>query len=235
MPHFNRRKFLQSTSAAAGAAAGPMIWTKDAQAQWSNTPEKGAQLRVLRWKRFVQGDEDVYMANVKKFEEKTGIKVRVDHEGWEDVRPKAAVAANVGSGPDIILGTNDDANLYPEKLVDCTDVELTQTGKDRVEVRGGRARPRTPTYKVVVGHFDGYIGEAEVSYGGIDAVARAKIAAEIEETRAKFGAGPLGARRSVFAAAPAVAEGATDRSTPTHTRRWSVAPTSTVRVTRHEN
>jgi len=124
MPHFNRRKFLQSTS----AAAGPMIWTKDAQAQWSNTPEKGAQLRVLRWKRFVQGDEDVYMANVKKFEEKTGIKVRVDHEGWEDVRPKAAVAANVGSGPDIILGTNDDANLYPEKLVDCTDV-ATYLGK----------------------------------------------------------------------------------------------------------
>jgi multiple sugar transport system substrate-binding protein len=128
MPHFNRRKFLKSTSAAAGAAAGPMIWTKDAQAQWSNTPEKGAQLRVLRWKRFVQGDEDVYMANVKKFEEKTGIKVRVDHEGWEDVRPKAAVAANVGSGPDIILGTNDDANLYPEKLVDCTDV-ATYLGK----------------------------------------------------------------------------------------------------------
>ncbi|NDH58922.1 MAG: carbohydrate ABC transporter substrate-binding protein, partial [Betaproteobacteria bacterium] len=104
------------------------IWTKDAQAQWSNTPEKGAQLRVLRWKRFVQGDEDVYMANVKKFEEKTGIKVRVDHEGWEDVRPKAAVAANVGSGPDIILSTNDDANLYPEKLVDCTDV-ATYLGK----------------------------------------------------------------------------------------------------------
>lgn len=128
MSHFNRRKFLHSTSAAAGAAAGPLIWTKDAQAQWSNTPEKGAQLRVLRWKRFVQGDEEVYMANVKKFEEKTGIKVRVDHEGWEDVRPKAAVAANVGSGPDIILGTNDDANLYPEKLVDCTDV-ATYLGK----------------------------------------------------------------------------------------------------------
>ncbi|NCW51810.1 MAG: carbohydrate ABC transporter substrate-binding protein, partial [Betaproteobacteria bacterium] len=59
---------------------------------------------------------------------KTGIKVRVDHEGWEDVRPKAAVAANVGSGPDIILSTNDDANLYPEKLVDCTDV-ATYLGK----------------------------------------------------------------------------------------------------------
>ncbi len=123
MPHFTRRKFLQSTSVAAGAsAAGPMIWVKDAHAQWNNTVEKGAKLRVLRWKRFVQGDEDTYLANVKKFTAKTGIEVRVDHESWEDVRPKAAVAANVGSGPDIILSTNDDANLYPEKLVDCTDL-----------------------------------------------------------------------------------------------------------------
>ena len=78
-------------------------------------PEKGAKLRVLRWSRFVQGDIDAYMANVKKFTEKTGIAVRVDNEGWEDVRPKAAVAANTGAGPDIILSTNDDANLYPGK------------------------------------------------------------------------------------------------------------------------
>jgi multiple sugar transport system substrate-binding protein len=77
---------------------------------------------VLRWKRFVQGDEDAYMANVKKFSDKYGIEVRVDNEGWEDVRPKAAVAANTGAGPDIILSTNDDANLYPDKLLDVTDL-----------------------------------------------------------------------------------------------------------------
>jgi len=123
MSKFKRRDFLKtSAAAAAGAAAGPFVWAGSAHAQWSNTPEKGAKLRVLRWKRFVQGDEDAYMANVKKFTEKTGIEVRVDHEGWEDVRPKAAVAANTGAGPDIILSTNDDANLYPDKLVDVTDV-----------------------------------------------------------------------------------------------------------------
>jgi multiple sugar transport system substrate-binding protein len=123
MSEFKRRKFLKSTAAvAASAAVGPLIWVKDASAQWSNTPEKGATLRVLRWKRFVQGDEDQYLANVKKFTEKYGIPVRVDSESWEDVRPKAAVAANAGAGPDIILSTNDDADLYPEKLVDMTDV-----------------------------------------------------------------------------------------------------------------
>ena len=123
MAEFKRRKFLQSTTAvAASAAVGPFIWVKNANAQWSNAPEKGAKLRVLRWSRFVQGDIDRYMVNVKAFQDKYGIEVRVDNEGWEDVRPKAAVAANTGAGPDIILSTNDDANLYPEKLVDVTDV-----------------------------------------------------------------------------------------------------------------
>jgi multiple sugar transport system substrate-binding protein len=123
MSEFKRRKFLKTSAAVAvSAAAGPLIWVKDANAQWSNTPEKGAKLRVLRWSRFVQGDIDRYMVNVKAFQDKYGIEVRVDNEGWEDVRPKAAVAANTGAGPDIILSTNDDANLYPEKLVDVTDV-----------------------------------------------------------------------------------------------------------------
>ena len=84
--------------------------------------ESGAKLRVLRWSRFVQGDIDQYMKNVAAFTAKTGVEVRVDNEGWEDVRPKAAVAANTGAGPDIILSTNDDANLYPEKLLDVTDL-----------------------------------------------------------------------------------------------------------------
>jgi multiple sugar transport system substrate-binding protein len=118
-----RRKFLQTSAGlAVGAAVGPLVWIKDASAQWSSAPEKGAKLRVLRWSRFVQGDIDQYMKNVQKFQAKYGIEVRVDNEGWEDVRPKAAVAANTGAGPDIILSTNDDANLYPDKLVDVTDV-----------------------------------------------------------------------------------------------------------------
>jgi multiple sugar transport system substrate-binding protein len=118
----NRRKFLKKATAGAAAVSLPLLWPAGALAQWNNQPEKGARLRVLRWKRFVQGDEDAYVANVKKFTDKTGIEVRLDHEGWEDVRPKAAVAANTGAGPDIILSTNDDANLYPEKLVDMTDL-----------------------------------------------------------------------------------------------------------------
>ena len=126
MSEFNRRKFLANSAGVAAAAtvgAGSAIWSPFINAQTiSFKPEKGAKLRVLRWSRFVQGDIDAYMINVKRFTEKTGIEVRVDNEGWEDVRPKAAVAANTGAGPDIILSTNDDANLYPEKLLDVTDL-----------------------------------------------------------------------------------------------------------------
>ena len=127
MSDFNQRRTILKGSAGLAAAAtigtGSAIFSPFAHAQTMTfKPEKGAKLRVLRWSRFVQGDIDAYMANVKKFTEATGVEVRVDNEGWEDVRPKAAVAANTGAGPDIILSTNDDANLYPEKLLDVTDL-----------------------------------------------------------------------------------------------------------------
>jgi len=54
-----------------------------------------------------------------------------------------------------------------------------------VRVTGARAQAATPTYKVNIGYTDGYIGEGEVSYGGIDAIARAKWAAEIVNERLK--------------------------------------------------
>ncbi len=126
MDEFKRRDFLKTTAGVAASTAiggGSALFAADAAAQqYKAKPEKGAKLRVLRWKRFVQGDEDVWAANTKKFTQMTGVEVRVDAEGWEDIRPKAAVAANVGSGPDIIISTMEDAHLYPEKLVDVTDL-----------------------------------------------------------------------------------------------------------------
>ena len=127
MSKFTRRDFLKTTAGAAAAGslgAGSAFIAGEAFAQGAGkwTPEKGAQLRVLRWKRFVQGDEDKWLENTKAFSAKYNVPVRVDSEGWEDVRPKAAVAANVGSGPDIIISTFEDAHQYPDKLVDVSDV-----------------------------------------------------------------------------------------------------------------
>jgi hypothetical protein len=77
------------------------------------------------------------------------------------------------------------AYITPDCVLDITDIKMTQEASDRVRLEGARARPRTDTYKVVVGYDDGYIGEGEVSYGGIDAVARAKWSAQIVQERLK--------------------------------------------------
>lgn len=123
MTDVSRRDLLKAGVAATAAVAGAgFATTARAQAAWTSTPEPGAELRVLRWKQFVQGDIDNWMATTKAFTEKTGIKVRIDTESWEDVRPKAAVAANVGAGPDLIIGTNDDPHKFVDKLVDLTDL-----------------------------------------------------------------------------------------------------------------
>ena len=49
--------------------------------------------------------------------------------------------------------------------------------------------PPTDTYKVVVGYRDGWIGSGEVSYAGINALARARLAAEIVQERFRLEGG----------------------------------------------
>jgi multiple sugar transport system substrate-binding protein len=126
MRDFTRREILKTGAAATLGAtvASPALlaaaraWA--AESKWQ--PESGAQLRLLRWKRFVQSEAEAFMASVDAFTKATGVAVRVDSEGFEDLRPKAAVAANIGSGPDIIWGIHADAHLYPNAMLDVSDV-----------------------------------------------------------------------------------------------------------------
>ena len=73
--------------------------------------------------------------------------------------------------------------ITPDCVLDFTDVDLIEEGKNRIRLTGARATPRTPTYKVTVGYHDGYIGEGQISYAGINAVAKAKLAAEVVQQR----------------------------------------------------
>ncbi len=84
--------------------------------------ESGATLRLLRPVRFVQPDEDVFRANAAKFTAKTGVQVRVDFVGWEDITQQTAVTANTGAGPDIIIGFSDGPHIFADKLIELTDV-----------------------------------------------------------------------------------------------------------------
>ena len=56
--------------------------------------------------------------------------------------------------------------VTPDCVLDMTGIAFREVGPDRVAVSGARARSRTPTYKVSVGYFDGYLGEGQLSYGG---------------------------------------------------------------------
>ncbi|MBV8166274.1 MAG: extracellular solute-binding protein, partial [Alphaproteobacteria bacterium] len=121
MSDINRRDALKiGAGAAALGALGPQAVQPAQAAEWTIKPEANAAIRVLRWKRFVQGDEDKWMENTANYTKATGVKVRVDHEGWEDMNPKAGVAASVGAGPDVIVGWMDTPHLYVDKLVDLT-------------------------------------------------------------------------------------------------------------------
>ena len=77
------------------------------------------------------------------------------------------------------------AYLTPDCVFDMTELEMFQDGPNRVQVTGAKARPRTPSYKVTVGYLDGFIGEGQISYAGINAVAKAKWAADIVQARLK--------------------------------------------------
>jgi len=76
--------------------------------------------------------------------------------------------------------------ITPDCILDVTDVSFEQAGRDRVRVLGPRARARTPTYKVVVGYHDGWIGEGEVGYAGPNALARAQLSEQIVRERLRM-------------------------------------------------
>ncbi len=73
--------------------------------------------------------------------------------------------------------------ITPDCVLDICDVAFEQVGQDRVAVTGQRARPRTDSLKVTVGYFDGYIGSGEMTFAGINAVARARLGADLVKER----------------------------------------------------
>ncbi len=104
----------------AGLAAGASLLQSPALAQ-ANI-EQGATLRVLRPTKFVDPDQAIFNENTEAFTKATGVPVRVDYAGWEDLRPQTAVTANTGAGPDIVVGWADDPHIFADKLIDLTPI-----------------------------------------------------------------------------------------------------------------
>ena len=119
----DRRTVLKAGAALAGAGAANLaLWARAwaQSAPWK--PEPGAALTLLRWKRFVQAEEDAFMALVASFTKATGVEVKVINESLADVQPKASVAANTNQGPDLFWGLYSLPHLFPTKCADVTDV-----------------------------------------------------------------------------------------------------------------
>ena len=126
MHDFTRRSLLQGGTAlaAAGALTGPALL--DFAKAWAQAApwkaEKGAKLTVMRWKRFVPAEDDAFNAMVAAFKAATGTEMNVFSESFEDVQPKASVAANTGSGLDLAWGLHTLPQLFPTKVLKMNDV-----------------------------------------------------------------------------------------------------------------
>ena len=77
------------------------------------------------------------------------------------------------------------AYLAPDVVLDLTAVDVAEIGNDRVRVSGARGRPAPETLKATVCVDGGFLGEAEISYAGPNAAARAQLAAGVVRARVR--------------------------------------------------
>ncbi|MEX2643113.1 MAG: acyclic terpene utilization AtuA family protein [Acetobacterales bacterium] len=71
----------------------------------------------------------------------------------------------------------------PDVTMDIGEVEAEELGRDRVRLSGAKGKARPEKLKVLCGVDNGWLGVAEISYGGWNAAGRAKLAAETVEKR----------------------------------------------------
>jgi hypothetical protein len=75
--------------------------------------------------------------------------------------------------------------LTPDVVLDLGEVTVEEIGSDRVRVLGARGKPPPATLKATVCVDAGWLGEAEISYAGPNALARAELAAAVVRTRCR--------------------------------------------------
>lgn len=75
------------------------------------------------------------------------------------------------------------AYLTPDVILDLTGVTLAEDGENRIRVSGARGRPPPETLKATVSTDGGWLGEAEMAYAGPNALARARLAADVVRER----------------------------------------------------
>jgi len=82
------------------------------------------------------------------------------------------------------------AYLTPDVVADISEADVVELGPDRVKLTGVRGHARPASLKVNLCHETGWLAEGEISYAGVRAEARARLAADVLRLRLE-GLGPL--------------------------------------------
>ena len=106
---------------------------------------------------------------------------------------RCTLSKPAGTGGRIDLHTVKEQLLYeidnpavyitPDVVADITTAQVTQLGPDRVQLSGVQGHPRPSHLKVNLCHENGWLAEAEISYAGARAEARARLAAAVVRER----------------------------------------------------
>jgi len=84
----------------------------------------------------------------------------------------------------ILYEIQDPCNYFtPDVIADFGSVSVMQIEKNEVKVSGASGKAPNGFYKTSVGYHDCYIGEGQISYGGSNALEKAKLAKDIMEHR----------------------------------------------------
>lgn len=80
----------------------------------------------------------------------------------------------------LLYEIHDPANyLTPDVIADFSGAEVKQVDKDRVKITGGTGKTKSGYLKTSIGYQEGFMVEAEISYGGSGSYERARLAQDI--------------------------------------------------------
>ncbi len=135
--NLTRRDFFKlAATASAGlalAACGPTGGPAPSGTNAPGAPTapaviKGTTLNMLQWSHFVPEGDKFFDAKATEWGQKNKVEVKVEHINANDIPARIAAAVQAQSGPDIIQYLFNWAWLYPDALVDVSDIS-DQLGK----------------------------------------------------------------------------------------------------------
>ncbi len=162
-------------------------WAAD---DWQHLGAAGLVGHLLECGRYVTGGAHAcptYGKTVPNLEDLSLPLAEVDEDGTAIITKIEGTGGmvTVSTVKEQVLHEIHDPTTYlsPDITLDFSNVRVVQDGPDRVRVSGAAGRPKTDTYKVLLGVDAGWISEGSISFAGAGAVAKAKQCIDFIEQR----------------------------------------------------